>query len=86
VVSVVNLGPQVPETLGLDVADHLRAVLDTGVRVDRVIVDARCRIAFDAAEIEGLGVACTVADVARPDVVAHEPARLASVLAALLQS
>ena len=47
VVAVVNLGPQPPETLGLDVTDHVRAVLDTGVRVDRVVVDPRSRLALD---------------------------------------
>jgi hypothetical protein len=72
--------------LGLDVVDHLRAVLDTGVRVDRVVVDPRSRIALDPDAIRALGVECTVAEVARPDVAAHAPAKLASVLAALLQS
>ena len=86
IVAVMNLGPQVPETLGLDVADHLRAVLDTGVRVDRIVVDPHSRIAVDPDAIAALGVACTLADVARPDVMAHAPAKLASVLAALLQS
>lgn len=86
VVAVMNLGTQLPETGGLDVADHLRAVLELGVRVDRVIVDDRCGLAVDGAVIEGLGVAVTVAPVARPDVTAHEPARLAPVLAALVQS
>src|SRR5256885_13997044 len=34
IVHVCNLQPQVPETLGLDATDHLRAVLDHGARVD----------------------------------------------------
>ena len=86
VVAVVNLGPQPPETLGLDVADHVRAVLDAGVRVDRVVVDPRSRAAAGPGALAALGVECTMAEVARPDVAAHAPAKLASVLSALLQS
>ena len=86
IVAVLNLAPQIPETLGLDVADHVRAVLETGIRLDRVVLDPLCRIDGDPAAIEALGVACTVAAVARPDVAAHAPAKLASVLSALLQS
>jgi uncharacterized cofD-like protein len=86
VVAVVNLGPQPPETLGLDVADHLRAVLDAGIGVDRVVVDPRGRLDLDPDAIRDLGIVCTTAEVARPDVMAHAPAKLASVLAALLQS
>jgi uncharacterized cofD-like protein len=86
VVAVANVGPQVPETSGLDLADHVRAVLETGVRLDRVVVDSRGRLPLDRHAVEALGVPCTVAEVARPDVSAHAPAKLASVLAALLQS
>ncbi len=86
VVAVVNLRPQVPETEGLDVVDHLRAIRDLGVRIDRVLVHDRGRLALDVSEAERLGGPVVVADVARPDVTAHEPAKLASVLAALLQS
>src|SRR6478672_2241183 len=86
VVAVVNLGPQPPETLGLDVADHVRAVLDAGVRVDRVVVDPRSPLPLDPEALAALGVECTLAEVARPDVAAHAPAKLASVLSALLQS
>jgi uncharacterized cofD-like protein len=86
VIAVVNLGPQAPETVGLDVADHLRAVLDAGIRVDHAVVDQRSRLVLDRDAVAGLGVTLSVADVARPDVAAHEPARLAPVLAALLES
>jgi uncharacterized cofD-like protein len=86
IVAVVNLGPQVPETLGLDIADHVRAVLEAGIRVDRVVVDPRCPLPLDPAALAALGVECTSAEVARPDVMAHQPAKLAPVLAALLQS
>jgi uncharacterized cofD-like protein len=86
VVAILNLGPQEPETTGLDVADHVRAVLETGVRVDRVVVDPRSPLLLDPAALAALGVECTTAEVARPDVAAHAPAKLASVLSALLQS
>ena len=86
VVAVVNLRPQVPETEGLDVADHLRAIRDLGVRIDRVVVHERGELPLDVAEAERLGGPVVVADVARPDVTAHAPAKLAPVLAALLQS
>jgi uncharacterized cofD-like protein len=86
VVSIVNLGPQVPETVGLDVADHVRAVVETGVRVDRVLVDPRGGLTLDEDAVRALGVECTTAELARPDVAAHAPAKLASALSALLQS
>ncbi len=86
IVAVVNLGPQVPETLGLDVVDHVRAVLETGVRVDRVVVDPGSPLPLDPAALAALGVECISAEVARPDAAAHQPAKLASVLSALLQS
>ena len=86
IVAVVNLFAQPPETLGLDVVDHVRAVLDTGVRVDRVVVDPRGSLPLDPAALAALGVECTMAPVARPDVAAHAPAKLAPVLSALLQS
>jgi uncharacterized cofD-like protein len=86
VVMVMNLGPQVPETVGLDAADHLRAVCDLGIRVDHLVVDDRCRLTVDADALVALGPAVTIAPVARPDVMAHAPAKLASTLAALLQS
>ena len=43
VVQVANLRPQVPETDGLDGADHLAAVLAHGARVDTFLYDARRR-------------------------------------------
>jgi uncharacterized cofD-like protein len=86
IVAVVNVGPQVPETLGLDVVDHVRAVLETGVRVDRVVVDPHSPLPLDPAALAALGVECISAEVARPDAAAHQPAKLASVLSALLQS
>ena len=86
VVQVVNLAAQLPETEGLDAKDHLSAVLDHGVRVDDLVIDARTRLAADDSAIERLGVRVVRADLARPDVAAHEPAKLAPVLAGLLES
>ena len=86
VVMVMNLEPQLPETAGLDAVDHLRAVRDLGIRVDHVVVDDRCRLAGDRARLEELDVRVSVEPVARPDVRAHEPAKLASALAAVLSS
>ena len=86
VVQVVNLAAQVPETEGLDAKDHLSAVLDLGVRVDDLVIDARTPLLADDGAIERLGVRVVRADLARPDVSAHEPAKLAPVLAGLLES
>ena len=86
VVQIVNLAAQVPETEGLDAKDHLRAVLDHGLRVNDLVVDASSRLQVDEAAIEQLGVRVVTADLARPDVSAHEPAKLAPVLAGLLES
>ena len=49
-------------------------------------MDPRSPLALDTEAIRALGVECTPAEVARPDVAAHAPAKLASVLSALLQS
>jgi hypothetical protein len=61
-------------------------VLDDGIRVDHFVVDEHSKLPVDRAAIEALGVALVTADLARPDAGAHVPAKLASVLAALLES
>ena len=86
IVQVVNLAAQVPETEGLDAKDHVCAVLEHGVRVDDLVVDASSHLLVDEVSIEKLGVRVVTADLARPDVRAHEPAKLAPVLAGLLES
>ena len=86
IVQIANLGPQIPETEGLDAADHLDVVLECVARLDRLVVDPRSRLPIDPAVPEARGVQLLVADVARPDVGAHAPAKLARVLAALLES
>ncbi len=84
IVQISNLAPQIPETEGLSAADHLLTVLEAGVRVDRFVVDIHSRLAVNPDAITALGVEPVVADVARPDVSAHVPAKLAPVLAARL--
>jgi uncharacterized cofD-like protein len=76
-VYVCNLRPQVPETEGFDVGRHLDALASHGVRVDTVVCDT-------AAMALGT-VSLPVVDVplARPNGRAHDPVRLADVLADL---
>ena len=54
VVQVANLRPQLPETAGLDAADHLEAVLAHGARVDRFLHDDGGGLAVDAAADPGV--------------------------------
>jgi uncharacterized cofD-like protein len=84
VVHVCNLGPQAPETNGLDASDHLRAVLEHGGRVDRFLYQEDGILAADEAEIRSWGVEPLQAKVARPDGLAHDPLELAETLRALL--
>jgi uncharacterized cofD-like protein len=84
VVQVANLRPQVPETSGLDAADHLEAVLAHGARVDRFLHDDGGGLAVDTARIRAFGVEAVSAPVARPDGLAHDPGQLAKALQALL--
>jgi uncharacterized cofD-like protein len=88
VVQVANLRPQVPETSGLDVADHLEAVLAHGARVDRFLYDTGGGLPVDVPRLEALGetfgVQSVAAAVARPDGLVHDHARLARALCALL--
>ena len=53
---MANLRPQLPETAGLDAADHLEAVLAHGARVDRFLYDDGGGLAVDAARIRAFGV------------------------------
>jgi uncharacterized cofD-like protein len=88
VVQVLNLRQQTPETSGLDGTDHLRATLDHGARVDVVVHHdgpvADGWLAVDPTVARALGVEVRAAPVARADGLAHEPARLASLLAQLV--
>jgi len=85
VVQVCNLRPQVPETDGLDAADHLRAVLEHGARVDDFLYDP-ATLRCDEDEIRALGARPVASEVAAPGHLAHDPARLAMALRDLLES
>lgn len=84
VVQVCNLRPQVPETAGLDAADHLRAVLEHGGRADVFLYDPQGDLPADEGAIAALGAAPAAARVAAADRLAHDPAGLAVALRALL--
>jgi hypothetical protein len=81
---VCNLRPQLPETAGLDAADHVRAVLEHGGRVDRFLYQRDGALPADEGAIRGLGVQPIAGAVARPDGLAHDPLQLAEALRALL--
>jgi uncharacterized cofD-like protein len=86
VVQVCNLGPQLPETEGLDAVDHLRAVVDHGGRVDVFLAQAQGRLACDLGAVRALGAEPVLADVSGPNGHEHDPARLAVTLSDLLES
>ena len=85
VVQVCNLRPEIPETEGLDAADHLRAVLEHGVRVDEFLYGPGA-LTCDDQVIRDLGAHLVSAEVAVASGVAHDPARLATALHDLLES
>ena len=76
-VYVCNLRPQVPETGGFDVGRHLEALLAHGVRVDTVVCDTTV-MALGTVSVPAVDV-----PLARPNGLAHDPSRLAGVLADL---
>jgi uncharacterized cofD-like protein len=84
IVHVCNLQPQVPETLGLDATDHLRAVVDHGARVDTFLYHLGGELPADEITIRALGVEPVAADVAGPGGHTHDPAALAKALEGLL--
>ncbi len=88
IVQVSNLRQQHPETAGLDGTEHLHVTLEHGARIDTLIAHdgpaAAGFLAFDDDRVRALGVELVHAPLARPDGLAHEPARLASVLARLI--
>jgi uncharacterized cofD-like protein len=84
VVQVCNLRPQLPETAGLDAADHVRAVLEHGGRVDRFLYQRDGSLPADEDAVRSLGVEPVAGAVARPDGLAHDPLQLAEALRALL--
>lgn len=86
VVQVCNLRPQPPETTGLDGADHVRAVLDHGTRVDVLLAEADGALDVDETLVAGWGVRLVRGQLARPSGLAHDPVKLAPALADLLES
>jgi uncharacterized cofD-like protein len=79
-VLVCNLRPQVPETEGFDVADHVHALAEHGVIVDVVLCDT------EAGMPRGTVRGPEVVDrpLAGPNRLVHDPARLAVALSDLL--
>lgn len=78
-VYVCNLRPQVPETDGYTVADHVAALARHGVPVDVVLVDAASPM-----PLGDLSVACRAAPLVGRNPLVHDPARLAAALVASL--
>ena len=76
-VYVCNLRPQVPETDGFVVADHVRALAAHGLAVDAVLCHE------GSLPLGDIGIACVEGDVALPDLSAHDPVKLADALAGL---
>ncbi|MEO6987153.1 MAG: gluconeogenesis factor YvcK family protein [Aquihabitans sp.] len=78
-VYVANLGPEIPETEGFTLDDHLRALRDHDVPVDVVL----CPPGMDH-EVTAEGVAVVVRPVADARGLVHAPEPLAAALAGLL--
>jgi len=79
VVYVCNLRPQIPETEGYDVADHVAALARHGVTVDVVVCDTIPGMAIGEAVAPVLDVPLT-----GENRLVHSPAKLAQALAGLL--
>ena len=86
VVQVSNLRSEVPETDGLDAADHLRAVLEHGGRADSFLYQEDGLLPCDPDVVEDLGAAAVAAQVAAPNRLVHDPEKLAMALQDLLES
>ena len=77
-VYVCNLRPQQPETAGYDVAAHVDALRNHGLDVDVVLCHP------GAMPMGSVGVPCVERSVARDDLLAHDPVRLAAALSDLV--
>ena len=73
-----NLRPQEPETRGFTVADHVAMLLDHGVEPDVTVCDPA------TIELGEPSTPVVCAALARPNGLAHDPVRLAEVLADLI--
>ena len=78
-VYVCNLRPQMPETAGFDVAAHVEALLAHGVDIDLVVCDS------STLPLGKPSPPVVDRRLARPDGLAHDPARLAAVLEDLVR-
>jgi len=86
VVQVCNLRSEVPETEGLDAADHLRAVIEHGGRVDSFLYEDGGLLACEPSAVEELGAEPVAGRVATASGLVHDPVRLATTLRDLLES
>lgn len=77
-VYVCNLRPQLPETAGYGVADHVDALRAHGLDIDVVLCHS------DSPSVGRLDVECVQRPVARPDGLGHDPALLAAALETLV--
>lgn len=83
-VYIANLRPQVPETEGFDLEDHLDVLADHGVPIDVVVCPVgQCATGSSAA---GPGVTVVESAVADDRGTSHDPERLAATLVRLLRS
>ncbi|MGH9008003.1 MAG: gluconeogenesis factor YvcK family protein [Acidimicrobiales bacterium] len=78
-VFVCNLRPQIPETQGYDVGQHLSALAAHGVPVDRVLCDTSAGMALGTVELP-----VTDTGLTDPAGRVHDPGRLAEALSGLL--
>jgi uncharacterized cofD-like protein len=83
VVHVANLRADA-ETAGLDGTGQLRVLLDHGVRVDVLLHDPHAGLAVSETAVRELGVEPVAGVLAAPGGLAHDPAKLAAALAALM--
>lgn len=83
-VYVANLRPQVPETEGFELEDHLAVLADHGVPVDVVV----CHVGQCATGTSAVLPRATVVEAAVADDrgATHDPVRLAATLVRLLRS
>jgi uncharacterized cofD-like protein len=77
-VYVCNLRPQIPETAGYDVADHVAALAAHGLEVDVALCHP------GALPMGEVGVVCVEEPVAAADLSEHDPAQLAEALSRLI--
>ena len=76
-VYVCNLRPQVPESEGFDVGMHVAALLAHGIEVDLVVCDT------GGLPLGSCPIPVVDVDLVRPNGLAHDPSKLASVLSDL---